>query len=122
MAFSKEGPKWQKRGQKRTNFDPFSEKVLQRDQKTKKDQLVITGFYRWKNKFSSILNDGLLFEKMRDNLFYQRKNQKALSVLVLLAERSCGNNFPDDEGFYGRDKKHPQYFLKMVVPESSFFW
>ena len=77
MAFSKEGPKWQKRGQKRTNFDPFSEKVLQRDQKTKRDQLVITGFYRWKNKFSSILNDGLLFEKMRDNLFYQRKNQKA---------------------------------------------
>ena len=66
MAFSKEGPKWQKRGQKRTNFDLFSEKVLQRDQKTKRDQLVITGFYRWKNKFSSILNDGLLFEKMRD--------------------------------------------------------
>ena len=45
MAFSKEGPKWQKRGQKRTNFDPFSEKVLQRDQKTKRDKLVFTGFY-----------------------------------------------------------------------------
>ena len=50
MAFSKEGPKWQKRGQKRTNFDPFSEKVLQRDQKTKRDQLIINGFYRWKKQ------------------------------------------------------------------------
>ena len=120
MAFSKEGPKWQKRGQKRTNFDPFSEKVLQRDQKTKRDQLVITGFYRWKNKFSSILNDGLLFEKMRDNLIHQRKNQKALSVLVLLAERSCGNNFPfptmkDSMG--GIKNIHST----LVVPESSFF-
>ena len=85
MAFTKDGPRWQKRDQKQTNFDPFSEKVLQRDQKTKKDQLVITGFYRWKNKFSSILDDDLLLEKLRDKSFYQRKNQKSL---VLLAERS----------------------------------
>ena len=45
MAFTKDGPRWKKRDQKQTNFDPFSEKVVQRDHKTKRDQLVITGFY-----------------------------------------------------------------------------
>ena len=82
MAFSKEVPKWQKRGQKRTNFDSFSEKGTEKLRGTNLSSLDFTA---GKNKFSSILNDDLLLEKLRNNSFYHRKNQKSL---VLLAERS----------------------------------
>ena len=54
----------------------FRKKGLKRDQEFEREEPL---------KFSSDMKDDLLLEKLQDNSFYQRKNQKSL---VLLAERS----------------------------------